>query len=164
VRPAGFAASILLLLLGAAALAAGVNHRVTTGAIGDGKLAQGRSAYARAYGKAVTTDQLEGGLTRVVYPTRVDVYFKRRGDKGVAIVVSSAAFRTASRVGPCSSAKAVGKAYPHATRVPLAGPEYAYRVGRRLWFEIEGGKVAAVALGTKQAAFLAANTSACGSP
>jgi hypothetical protein len=45
--------------------------------------------------------------------------------------------------------------------VRLAGPEYAYRLGPRLWLEIEGGKVAAVAPGTRQAAFLAANAAAC---
>jgi len=33
-------------------------------------------------------------------------------------------------------------------KVALAGPEYAYRLGTKLWFEIEGTKVAAVALGS----------------
>jgi hypothetical protein len=163
VRPRALVASIALLVT-PAALAAGANHRITTGSIGAGKLGQSRSAYHRAYGKAVTVAQLEGGLTRILYPTRVDVYFRRGGSRGIAIVVSSAAFRTASGLGPCSAARAVASAYPHARRVPLAGPEYAYKVGPRLWFEIEGGRVAAVALGTKQAAFFAANTSACGSP
>jgi hypothetical protein len=41
-------------------------------------------------------------------------------------------------------------------RVSLAGGEYTYRLGTKLWFEIESGKVAAVALGaTKQAAWIA---------
>ncbi|MGZ4384085.1 MAG: hypothetical protein ACXVY8_06730 [Gaiellaceae bacterium] len=155
---------VMLSVLAAApaALATGTGHLITQSSIGGGALGQSRAAYAKAYGKALRTDRLEQGLTRVSYPGRVDAYFGA-SKRGIAIVVSGTGFRTAKGVAPCSTASAVRRAYPGAVRVALAGPEYAYRLGSSLWIEIEGGKVAAIALGTKQAAFFAANTTACGS-
>jgi hypothetical protein len=144
-----------------AALAAGGNRLITESAIGGGSLGQTRAAYAAAYGSPLRTDRLEGNLTRVVYRQRVEVYFRSGSAAGIAVVVAGSAFRTGKGVGPCSPAAAVRAAYPGSARVPLAGPEYAYRLGSRLWFEIEAGKVAAVALGTKAAAFYAANTAPC---
>ena len=67
-------------------------------------------------------------------------------------------------MGPCSKASTVKSAYPSVVKVNLAGGEYAYRLGIKLWFEIEAGKVAAVALGSgKQAAWIASNAVSCGS-
>lgn len=144
-----------------AALAAGGSTLITQSSIGTASLGQTRAAYAAAYGTALSTDRLEGNLTRVVYRRHVDVYFAAGKSGGIAVVAAGASFRTAKGVGPCSPAAAVKAAYPGSARVPLAGPEYAYRLGPRLWFEIEAGKVAAVALGTKAAAFYAANTTPC---
>ena len=142
--------------------AAATSHVVTVNSIGGGKLGQTRAAYKLLYGKPLRTDNLEGGLARVVYKEKVDVYFNSGSSYGRYIVVSSAAFKTSAGVGPCSLASAVKSAYPSLVKLNLGGGEYAYRLGTRLWFEIEGGKVAAVALGVgNSTAFIAANTTAC---
>jgi hypothetical protein len=160
----------LAVLVAIAALAsasialAGGSHLISTSSIGKGKLGQTRAVYTAAYGKPTGTDNLEGGLTRLNYAGRVEVYFKTGTNSGRYIVTSAAAFRTAEKVGPCSKASAVKSAYKSALKVNLAGDEYAYRLGSKLWFEIEAGKVAAVALGSdKQAAWIASNAVSCGS-
>jgi len=142
---------------------AGGSHLITKSSIGKGKLGQTRAAYKAAYGKPSSLENLEGGLTRRNYPGHVAVYFKTGTNSGRYIVVTGATFKTAKGVGPCSKAKSVKSAYPAAAKVALAGPEYAYRLGTKLWFEIEAGKVAAVALGSgKQTAWIASNAPSCG--
>jgi hypothetical protein len=142
----------------------GGSHLITTSSIGKGKLGQSRAIYKATYGKPTSTDNLEDGLTRLNYAGHVGVYFKTGTNSGRYIVTSGAIFKTAKGVGPCSKAKAVKNAYPAAVKVALAGTEYAYRLGTKLWFEIEAGKVAAVALGSgKQAAWIASNALSCGS-
>ena len=160
----------LITLIAIAAIAstsvalAGGSHLVTTSSIGKGKLGKTRAAYKAAYGKPTGTDNLEGGLTRLNYAGSVEVYFNTGKNSGRYIVTSGAAFKTAKKVGPCSKASAVKSAYASAVKVSLAGGEYAYRVGSKLWFEIEAGKVAAVALGSgKQTAWIASNAVSCGS-
>jgi hypothetical protein len=150
-------------VLASAALAV-ESFSITPSSIGNGKLGQTRSAYRKAYGKPIRSDRLEGGLTRLVYPHRVEVYFTTGGTRGRYIVVASKPFATAAGIGPCSKAADVKSAYPSAVKVPLAGGEYAYRLGNTLWFEVESGKVAAVALGSgKLTAWIASNTLPCGS-
>jgi hypothetical protein len=142
---------------------AGGSHLITTSSVGKGKLGQTRAAYEAAYGKPTSTDNLEGGLTRLNYAGHVEVYFTTGTNSGRYIVTSGAAFRTAQKVGPCSKASAIKSAYKSAVKLNLAGGEYAYRLGSKLWFEIEAGKVAAVALGSgKQAAWIASNAVSCG--
>jgi hypothetical protein len=159
-----FAATSIAALAAASVALAGGSHLITPTSIGMGKLSQSRSAYKAAYGKPKSHDALEGGLVRFNYPGRVAVYFKTGKNSGRYIVVTSKAHKTAESVGPCSTAAAVKAAYPAAVKVSLAGGEYTYRLGRKLWFEIQSGKVAAVALGaTKQAAWIASNAVACGS-
>ncbi len=157
------AISIAALAVASVALAGG-SHLITQKSIGKGKLGQTRAAYKAAYGKPASTDNLEGELTRLNYPGHVAVYFKTGKNSGRYIVTSGASFKTAKGVGPCSKATTVKSRYKSAVKVNLSGSEYAYRLGTKLWFEIESGKVAAVALGAgKAAAFIASNTVACGS-
>ena len=153
----------IIALMGASVALAGTAQLITKTAIGKGKLGQTRKAYRKAYGKPIRADALEDSFVRIVYPDRVDVYFKNGGNKGRYIVVASSDFQTKKDVGPCSTAAQVKSAYPSAKKIKLAGKEYAYRIGSsKLWFEIESKKVAAVALGAdKQAAFMAANTVPC---
>jgi hypothetical protein len=159
-----FTATTIAALAAASVALAGGSDLITTTSIGKGKLGQTRSAYKVAYGKPKSHDALEGGLVRFNYPERVAVYFKTGKNSGRYIVAASKAFKTAESVGPCSTAAAVKVAYPAAVKVSLAGGEYTYRLGTKLWFEIESGKVAAVVLGaTKQAAWIASNAVACGS-
>jgi hypothetical protein len=166
-----FTATTIAALAAASVALAGGSHLISKSSIGRGKLGQSRSAYRAAYGKPKSHDALQGGLVRFNYPERVAVYLKtgnfmtgKISDSGRYIVATSKTFKTTKGVGPCSTAAAVKSAYPSAVKVSLAGGEYAYRLGAKLWFEIESGKVAAVALGaTKQAAWIASNTVACGS-
>jgi hypothetical protein len=163
VKRAFFLVLVAAVALASAALAAEY-YSITGTSIGKGRLGQTRSAYKKAYGKPIRTDRLEGGLTRLVYPRRVEVYFKTGGTKGRYIVATSKLFVSAAGIGPCSSAADLKSAFTSAVKVPLAGGEYAYRLGKELWFEVESGKVAAVALGTtKQAAWIASNSVPCGS-
>jgi hypothetical protein len=155
--------TVIAVLAAASTALAGGSHLITQSTIGKGKLGQSWSAYATAYGKPKSFDNLEGGLTRLNYPGPIAVYVKTGTNVGRYIVVSGASFKTAKGVGPCSKAATVKSAYPSAPKISLAGHEYAYRVGTTLWFEIEANKVAAVALGAnKQAAWIASNTPACG--
>jgi len=158
------AVSIAALAAASVALAGG-SHLITQSSIGKGKLGQNRAAYKALYGKPTPVENLENGLTRLRYQSgAIEVYFKTGTNSGRYIVATSKAYKTAKSVGPCAKASAVKKAYPSVVKVPLAGGEYAYKLGSKLWFEIESGKVAAVALGKKkQAAWIASNSPACGS-
>jgi hypothetical protein len=150
-------------IVATAALAAG-SHTITKTSIGKGKLGKTKAVYKKAYGKPRSVDNLEGGFTRLAYPHRVEVYFKTGGSRGRYIVVTSKLFKTTKGIGPCSKAKSVKKAYPAAVKVKLAGTEYAYRLGKKLWLEVEGKKIAAAALGSgKQTAWIASNSPSCGS-
>lgn len=157
-------ATVAALATASLALAAG-SHLISQSSIGNGKLGQSKAAYKAAYGKPMPVENLEGGLTRLRYQSgAIEVYFKTGTNSGRFIVATSKAYKTAKGVGPCVKGSAVKSAYPSAVKVSLGGSEYAYRLGTKLWFEIESGKVAAVALGaTKQAAWIASNSPACGS-
>ncbi len=159
------ATTIAALAATSVALAGG-SHLISQNSIGNGKLGQSKSAYKAAYGKPLPVENLEGGLTRLRYQAgAIEVYFKTGTNSGRYIVATSKAYKTAEGVGPCSKGTAVKKAYPSAVKVTLAGGgEFAYRLGSTLWFDIEFGRVATVALGTsKQAAWIASNSPACGS-
>jgi len=146
-----------------AALAAG-SSLISQSSIGKGKLGQSRAAYKAAYGKPRPAENLEGGLSRLRYQNgAIEVYFKTGTNSGRYIVATSKAYETAQGIGPCAKVSTVMKAYPSAVKVPLAGGnEFAYRLGSKLWFDIEAGRVATVALGVgKQTAWIASNSPAC---
>ncbi len=159
------AISIVALAAASVALAGG-SHLITQNSVGKGKLGQSKSAYKAAYGKPLPVENLEDGFTRLRYQSgAIEVYFKTGTNSGRYIVATSKAYKTAKGVGPCAKGSAVKKTYPSAVKVLLAGgDEFAYRLGTKIWFDIEFGKVATVALGTsKQAAWIASNSPACGS-
>jgi hypothetical protein len=155
------ATSLALLLALPAGAGQGRNHLITPRSVGQGRLAQTKAAYTKAFGKPLRTDVLPGRLIRVTHPEKVGVYFRKGRSRALAIVVTGAAFKTSKGVGPCSSEKAVRHSYPSAARVWL-GRDYAYRAGRGLWFEVRSGRVAAVALGTKKAAIETTGAPSCG--
>lgn len=158
-------ATIIAALATASVALADGSHLITQKSIGKGQLGQSRIAYRAAYGKPKPVENLEGGLTRIKYQSgAIEVYFKTGASSGRYIVATKKIYQTSKGVGPCSKASAVKKAYSKAVKVSLAGGEYAYRLGAKLWFEIESGKVAAVALGEgKNTAWIASNSPACGS-
>jgi hypothetical protein len=133
---------------------------ITKTSIAGAKPGQWSSEYRKAFGNPIRREEVEGAV-RLVYPNRVDIYFTLGSTRGAYIVAASRAFKTSKGVGPCSTAAAVKRAHPDVVRVKLAGPEYALRWGKKLWFQIENGKVAAVGLGPKLAAWAASNTTAC---
>jgi hypothetical protein len=158
------AVAIIAALATASVALAGSSHLIAMNSIGNGKLSQSRTAYKAAYGTPKPVENLEGGLTRLRYQKgAIEVYFKTGTNSGRYIVATGKAYKTAKGVGPCARASAVKKAYPSAVKVPLAGGnEFAYRLGSTLWFDIEAGKVATVALGVgKQTAWIASNAPAC---
>ena len=157
------AVSIAALAAASVALAGG-SHLITKSSIGKGKLGQNRAAYKALYGKPMPVENLEDGLTRLRYQHgTIEVYFKTGANSGRYIVVRSRGYKTAKGVGPCAKGSAVNKNYRSAVKVPLAGGnEFAYRLGSKLWFDIESGKVATVALGVgKKTAWIASNSPAC---
>ena len=158
------AVSVSVLVAASIALAGG-SHLITTSSIGKGRLGQSRAAYKAVYGKPKPVENLEGGLTRIRYQSSaIEVYFKTGANSGRYIVATKKTYQTSKGVGPCSKASAVKKAYPKVVKVSLAGGEYAYQLSPKLWFEIESGKVAVVALGEgKNTAWIASNSPACGS-
>lgn len=156
--------AVVAALSGATLALAGGSHLIGTSSIARGKLGQSRAAYKAAYGKPRPAENLEGGLTRLKYQGgAIEVYFQTGASSGRYIVARSKAFKTSKGVGPCAKGSAVKKAYPSAVKISLAGGnEFAYRLGSKLWFDIEAGRVATVALGVgKQTAFIASNTPAC---
>ena len=155
--------AVIALLVTASLALAGGSLVITSSSIGKGKLGQSRASYKVVFGKPMPAENLEGGLTRLRYRAgAIEVYFSSGGNAGRYIVATSKAYKTAKGVGPCTAAAAVKSAYPAAVKVSLAGGEYAYRLGNKLWFEIEGGKVASVALGVgKSTAWIASNSTAC---
>jgi hypothetical protein len=156
--------AVVAVLATASAALAGGSHLITPSSIANGKLGQSRAAYKAAYGKPRPAENLEGGLTRLRYQGgAIEVYFQTGGGSGRYIVATSKAFKTSKGVRPCVKGSAVKKAYPAAVKVSLAGGnEFAYQVAGKLWFDIEAGKVATIALGVgKQTAWIASNSPAC---
>ena len=134
--------SVLLaaLVLAGSALATAPVFRITQTSVAGTKLGLARAAYRKPFGGAPKVAQLEGGLTRLDYPRYASVFFRSRGGGAIGIVVWSEQYRTAARVGPCSSAAQLKRAY--GTRLQpfrLQGKVVGYRLGR-LFFAVENGK------------------------
>jgi|BarGraNGADG00212_2_1021979.scaffolds.fasta_scaffold78189_1 hypothetical protein len=156
--------TVIAALAAASVALAGSSHLITKKSIGKGKLGQSRAAYKVAYGKPKRVENLQEGLTRLKYQRgAIEVYFKTGTNSGRYIVAKSKAYKTAKGVGPCGKSSVVKKAYPSAVKVSLAtGNEFAYRLGTKLWFDIESGRIATIALGVgKKTAWIASNSPAC---
>ncbi len=152
------------LALGATSALAGGSHLITKNSVAGGQLGWTKAQYKAVYGKPMPVENLEDNYTRLRYQGGdLEVYFKTGTNKGIHIVALDKEYATVKGVGPCDKASAVKAAYPGVVKVPLGGPEYAYRLGTKLWFEIEFGKIAAVALGSgKMTAWIASNSPSCG--
>ncbi len=147
----------LAAVLGLAASSAAVTTRsITQGAIGGAGLGMKKHGYVRAFGRPMRADQLEGGLTKLVFK-RVDVFLKR--DIGVAITTIGQNYRTSAGVGPCSRAKTLLHAYGHRLRkLPPGGKIVLYRLDN-LVFRVAGRRVRSVTLVNAQLAVLIAGNS-----
>ena len=128
-----------LVLVGAAGATAPV-LRITQTSIAGAKLGLLRAAYRKPFGGAPKVSQLEGGLTRLDYPRNASVFFRSSGGGAIGIVVWGEQYRTAARVGPCSTAAQLKRAYGTRLRpFRLQGKVVGYRLDR-LFFAVEDGK------------------------
>ena len=128
-----------LVLVGAAGATAPV-LRITQTSIAGAKLGLPRTAYRKPFGGAPKVSQLEGGLTRLDYPRNASVFFRSSGGGAIGIVVWGEQYRTAARVGPCSTAAQLKRAYGTRLRqFRLQGKVVGYRLDR-LFFAVEDGK------------------------
>jgi len=128
-----------LVLAGAAGATAPV-LRITQISIAGAKLGLSRTAYRKPFGGAPKLARLEGGLTRLDFPRNASVFFRSSGGGAIGIVVWDEQYRTAARVGPCSTAAQLKRAYGTRLRpFRLQGKVVGYRLGR-LFFAVEDGK------------------------
>ena len=128
-----------LALAGSATATAPV-LRITQTSIAGAKLGLPRAAYRKPFGGAPKVAQLEGGLTRLDYPRNASVFFRSSGGGAIGIVVWDEQYRTAARVGPCSSVAQLKRAYGTGLRpFRLQGKIVGYRLGK-LFFAVEDGK------------------------
>jgi len=132
-------AVVALALAGVAAATAPV-LRITQTSIAGAKLGLSRTAYRKPFGGKPKIARLEGGLTRLDFPRNASVFFRSSGGGAIGIVVWGEQYRTAVRVGPCSTAAQLKRAYG-ARLLPfrLQGKAVGYRLGR-LFFAVENGK------------------------
>ena len=128
-----------LVLAGAAGATAPV-LRITQISIAGAKLGLSRTVYRKPFGGAPKLARLEGGLTRLDFPRNASVFFRSSGGGAIGIVVWDEQYRTAARVGPCSTAAQLKRAYGTRLRpFRLQGKVVGYRLGR-LFFAVEDGK------------------------
>jgi hypothetical protein len=128
-----------LVLVGAAGATAPV-LRITQTSIAGAKLGLPRAAYRKPFGGVPKVSQLEGGLTRLDYPRNASVFFRASGGGAIGIVVWDEQYRTAARIGPCSTAAQLRRAYGTRLRpFRLQGKIVGYRLDR-LFFAVENGK------------------------
>lgn len=148
-----------------AAQAAGATapvSRITQTSIAGAKLAQSQASYRTAFGGRPTVSRLEGGLTRLDYPRSASVFF--RSGRAIGIVVWGEQYRTAARVGPCSTKTQLRRAYgTKLSPFRVAGKVAGYRL-ERLFFEVQNGRtVGAVQLSTSTLPpYAALNSTRCG--
>ena len=128
-----------LALAGSATATAPV-LRITQTSIAGAKLGLPRAAYRKPFGGAPKVAQLEGGLTRLDYPHNASVFFRSSGGGAIGIVVWDEQYRTAARIGPCSTAGQLKRAYGARLKpFRLQGKVVGYRLDR-LFFAVEDGK------------------------
>ena len=157
------------IAVGVGSTAYGVNPRylIHQTSIGGAELSMRKQDYKNIFGLPVRTERLEGGLTRLHFETwDLDVYFRGTSNSAIGIVTWAREFRTSRGVGPCSSVRALRRAYGSKLKpFRFGGRVVAYRLGR-LWFEVEDGRrVGSVELTSgKLSVFAALNSPRCGEP
>jgi len=154
---------VLLALAVPAATSAAVSPRISQSEIAGVQPGMTRAEVRAVLERRGRLDRLEGGLTRLAYPQlRVEVYFRDGRDAAVDVLTWGERYRTAKRIGPCSSELDLRAAYGSLRRTVLPGGEVAYHLGR-LVFDVRNGRVLAVVLGRGTATpYLAANSLGCG--
>ena len=128
-----------LALAGSATATAPV-FRITQTSIAGAKLGLPGAAYRKPFGGAPKVAQLEGGLTRLDFPRNASVFFRSSGGGAIGIVVWDEQYGTAARIGPCSTAAQLKRAYGARLKpFRLQGKVVGYRLDR-LFFAVENGK------------------------
>jgi hypothetical protein len=149
---------------GLATVSSGASARpISQRAIGGVGLGLPRAGYVHRLGKPTFTTRFGHGMTRIVYVDReLAVYLSRRG-RGVSVITSAEKYRTPTGIGPCSTIRALKKAYRGRLRPTRRGGHVvAYRLGRLL-FATPSGKVTAVMLARSGfPASVAVNAGQCG--
>ncbi len=137
---------------------------ITPASIAGIRLGETRAQAAARMTGPVRFDRLEDGYLRLVSPgQKVESYF-RTGTRGVAVVTTwNRRLKTAERIGPCSTAAELKRAYGSRLAPFRQGRRIvAYRLGL-LIFTVEGGKrVGVVGVGRGgQAVYVALNATEC---
>jgi hypothetical protein len=137
-RFASVAVAALALAGGATATAPVL--RMTQTSIAGAKLGLARAAYRKPFGGSPKIARLEGGLTRLDFPRNASVFFRSSGGGAIGIVVWGEQYRTAARIGPCSTAAQLKRAYGSRLRAfRFEGKVVGYRLDR-LFFSAEDGR------------------------
>jgi hypothetical protein len=128
------------------------------------KLGMSHAKARSLLGTLVRADRLEDGYDRLVSGRqKVEVYFRKGAAGAVVVTTWSKTLRTDEQIGPCSTVKALRKAYGARLKPFRQGKKVvAYRLGN-LIFTVEGGRrVGVVALGRGSASvFVALNAPEC---
>jgi hypothetical protein len=158
-RRIALAAALALVVVGSAA--AIETFPITGASIAKAKLGWTRAHYRAVLGKPGRVDQLEGGLTRLVYRTRkLEVYL--HAGRGVAVATWNKRYTDGAGIGPCAPlADARATFGSHWVKL-TGGPSLALWQYRTLTYRVGKGKVLAVVLATKKYRLqIAGNTSDC---
>ena len=132
--------ALTALVLAGAARATAPVFPIAQTSIAGAKLGLPRAAYRKPFGGGPKIAQLEGGLTRLDYPRNASVFLRTTGGGAIGIVVWGEQYRTAARVGPCSTAAQLKRAYGSRLKpFRLQGKVVGYRLDR-LFFAVEDGK------------------------
>jgi hypothetical protein len=137
--------------------------KITQTHIGKAPLGLTRAQYTHLFGKPAYVTRYGHGMVRLVFANKeLAVYLSAKG-KGIAVLTSAEEYRTAKRVGPCSTVAALRRAYKgRLVKMRRAGHIVAYRLNR-LVFAAPAGKVGAVMLaGRGFSVTVAVNAGQCG--
>ena len=152
------------LATSAAGTAAAPAYQITNRDVGGVRLGATRAQYVRALGRPSYAHRLGDGLTRLAFAKRELFVYLAHG-RGVAVLTSAEEYRTAKKIGPCSTKRALVRAYGGRLQpYRRSGRVVAYRI-RNLVFAVPSGRVGAVLLANRHTgAQLAVNASQCGTP
>jgi hypothetical protein len=152
------------LALGVGAVSAGTsNHRISQRAVGAATLAASKSKYRRIFGRPLSTTRFANGLTRLMFEDgELAVYLSSKG-RGVAVQVSASEYKTAVRVGPCSTVPALRHAYGRRLVAQRRrGQIVAYRL-KRLVFVTADQRIGSIMLAKRGfPVTIAVNAGQCG--
>jgi hypothetical protein len=120
---------------------------ITPTSIAGAKVGLTHGAYKRILGKPVIVEFLENDYSRLVFSRRkLEVYFHAAADAGVVVGTWNSSYRTATGIGPCSTASALKAAYGRRlSRITVGGSFAGYRLGA-LVFPVAAGRVQAVSI------------------